>query len=166
MSSNSSTLPYRTQPLPGGLHPALAGCTGFALSLCARAGDTLFARALSALSLSPPLFAVLVLLESEGALPQARLADTLAIDKATMVRLIDALEALGYARRRPHPTDARAVLVSLAPPAKRALREARKLEARVQAELLAGLSPEEQRALHLLLVKVAARLPSEGGEAP
>jgi MarR family transcriptional regulator, lower aerobic nicotinate degradation pathway regulator len=162
MSNSSSKLPYRTQPLPGGLHPALAGCTGFALSLCARAGDTLFARALAGISLSPPLFAVLVLLESEGAQPQARLADTLAIDKATMVRLVDALEALGYARRRPHLTDARAVLVSLEPTAKKVLREARKHEARVQTELLAGLSPEEKRTLHLLLVKVAAQVPSEG----
>jgi hypothetical protein len=80
-------MPYRTQPLPPALHPSLWDFTGFALAQCARAGDTLFADKLAPLNLTPPLFGLLLLIEADGPIAQARLGEALAINKATIVAL-------------------------------------------------------------------------------
>jgi DNA-binding MarR family transcriptional regulator len=150
-------LPYRTQPLPPALHPSLWGCTGFALAQCARAGDTLFAQRLEPLGLTPPLFAVLLLIENEP-MPQARLGEFLAINKATVVALVDALEASGLAQRRPNPDDARAVFVQLRPKARRLIKMAQQVELESRNELMAPLDTRERAMLHSLLAKVAQGL--------
>ncbi len=151
-------LPYRTQPLPPSLHPSLWGCTGFALAQCARAGDTLFAQRLEALDLTPPLFAILLLIEADESVPQARLGEILAINKATVVALVDALESSGLARRKPNPLDARAVFIQLRPKARRVIEKARQLELESRDQLLSTLNSAEKATLHALLSKVAQGL--------
>jgi DNA-binding MarR family transcriptional regulator len=155
---------YRTQPLPPRLHPALWSCTGFALAQCARAGDTLFASLLEPLGLTPPLFATLLLLEANGPLRQARVGEALGIDKATVVRLIDALEALGLAARRSDPDDARSVLVHLDDRARGVLDDARRIESEASEQLTAPLDARERAMFHALLQKVARGLGLAGAE--
>jgi MarR family transcriptional regulator, lower aerobic nicotinate degradation pathway regulator len=160
-------LPYRTQPLPPALHPSLWDCTGFALQQCARAGDTLFAQRLEPLNLTPPLFAILLLIEADGSLLQARIGEVLAINKATVVALVDALESAGLAKRQPNPDDARSVFVQLQPKAHRVIKLARQVELESRNQLMATLDAQEQATLHALLCKVAQGLGlvSEGGES-
>ncbi len=49
----------------------------------------------------------------EGSLPLGKIGDRLQVHPASVTNLIDGLEALGYARRQPHPTDRRATLAAI-----------------------------------------------------
>jgi MarR family transcriptional regulator, lower aerobic nicotinate degradation pathway regulator len=153
-------LPYRTKPLPSKLDAALTKCPGFTLSVAARVGDTLFAGQLQALELNPPLFAVLSVLQASGPMTQSRLADSVGIDRATMVRLVGALEQRTWLVRAAHPQDERALLVQLTPAALPVLKKARIIEARCQRILLQGLSLSERQQFEALLARIVAHLPA------
>ena len=56
---------------------------------------------------------VLLVLDQGGAMVQRQVSDALHCTPRYVTALIDALEAEGLVRRRPHPTDRRATLVSL-----------------------------------------------------
>jgi DNA-binding MarR family transcriptional regulator len=153
-------LPYRTKPLPKKLDPALTACPGFTLSAAARVGDTLFANQLQSLELTPPLFAVMIVLQASGPMTQSRLSDGVGIDRATMVRLVDALEQRAWVIRTAHPQDARALLVQLTPAAVPVLKKARSIEAQCQRVLLQDLSLLERQQFEGLLARVVAHLPT------
>jgi DNA-binding MarR family transcriptional regulator len=56
-------------------------------------------------------------LEAEGPLTQRDLGERLSITSGAVTMLIDRLEAAGWVRRGPHPTDRRYVLLDLTPKA-------------------------------------------------
>jgi MarR family transcriptional regulator, lower aerobic nicotinate degradation pathway regulator len=153
-------LPYRTKPLPNKLDPALTKCPGFTLSAAARVGDTLFANQLQSLELTPPLFAVMIVLQASGPMTQSLLSDSVGIDRATMVRLVGALEKRGWVMRTTHPQDDRALLVKLTPAALPVLKKARSIEAKCQRVLLQDLSLLERQQFEALLARVVAHLPA------
>ena len=153
-------LPYRTKPLPNKLDPALTKCPGFTLSTAARVSDTLFANQLRSLDLTPPLFAVMIVLQASGPMTQSSLSDSVGIDRATMVRLVGALEQRAWVVRTTHPQDDRALLVQLTPAALPVLKKARSIEAQCQRDLLQDLSPLERKQFEALLARVVANLPT------
>jgi DNA-binding MarR family transcriptional regulator len=53
-------------------------------------------------------------LEADGPLTQRELGDRLSLTSGAITMLVDRLEAGGWVRRRPHPTDRRYLLVELA----------------------------------------------------
>lgn len=59
--------------------------------------------------------AVLWVLQTRGPSTQQAVASTLGVSARNVSGLVDALESDGFVRRRAHPTDRRAVLVSLTP---------------------------------------------------
>jgi DNA-binding MarR family transcriptional regulator len=152
-------MPYRTKPLPNKLDPALTKCPGFTLSAVARVNDTLFANQLQSLELTPPLFAVMIVLQASGPMTQSLLSDSVGIDRATMVRLVGALEQRGWVIRTAHPQDDRALLVQLTPAALPVLKKARSIEAQCQQVLLKDLSPLERQQFEALLARVMMHLP-------
>jgi DNA-binding MarR family transcriptional regulator len=86
-----------------------------------------------------------------GPLTLGELATQLYLDKSTASRVVDALEAKGYAERRPHPEDGRSRLLA-------ATAAGRRLHARIEADLeaeaaalLAGVAPSVRRAMAALL---------------
>ena len=56
-------------------------------------------------------------LEADGPLTQRELGDRLSITSGAVTMLIDRLEAAGWVKRGPHPTDRRYVLLELTPKA-------------------------------------------------
>ena len=58
-------------------------------------------------------FAVMIELANHSPQSQKELGDRVGRDTAGMVRVIDDLEALGYAERKPHPSDRRIRAVQL-----------------------------------------------------
>jgi DNA-binding MarR family transcriptional regulator len=153
-------LPYRTKPLPNKLDPALTKCPGFTLSVAARVSDTIFANQLQSLELTPPLFAVMIVLQASGPMTQSSLSDGVGIDRATMVRLVGALEQRAWVIRTAHPQDDRALLVKLTPAALPVLKKARSIEAQCQRALLQDLSVLEQRQFEALLARIVSHLPA------
>jgi MarR family transcriptional regulator, lower aerobic nicotinate degradation pathway regulator len=164
--STITPLPYRTKVLPTRLDPALAQCPGFTLAAAARVSDSLFADRLRGLGLTPPLFAVMIVLQASGPMTQSRLSDGVGIDRATMVGLVDALEQRSWVIRTQHPGDARALLVRLAPAAVPVLEGARSIEAECQQILLQELSPLEQQQFESMLSRIVQRLTVSQGSTP
>ncbi|WP_100810595.1 MULTISPECIES: MarR family winged helix-turn-helix transcriptional regulator [unclassified Microbacterium] len=70
-------------------------------------------RELTKLGLTTSRTHLLWILHHNGPLTQARLAEALDVTPRNVTALVDALESTGFARRSPHPTDRRALVVSL-----------------------------------------------------
>ena len=66
-----------------------------------------FVRTLASFDIRPAQYSVLVVIEANPGLSQADLADTLGIERARLVRLLDGLEKRGLTRRQPSPIDRR-----------------------------------------------------------
>jgi MarR family transcriptional regulator for hemolysin len=126
-----------------------------------RATHTRTAELLGSVGLTPALFALLnVIGAREGAIQQ-ELGAALAIDRSTMVSLIDQLEDAGLARRRPSATDRRAREIAITPKGLRLLQRARGLISQVEDEVLGGLTAEERHELLTLLRRALVSAPSQ-----
>jgi predicted transcriptional regulator len=66
-----------------------------------------FVRRLLPIDISPAQFSVLVVIDANSGLSQAELADTLAIERARLVRLLNRLERRGLTQRLPSSGDRR-----------------------------------------------------------
>ncbi|MEU0072208.1 MarR family transcriptional regulator [Streptomyces sp. NPDC006332] len=91
---------------------------------------------------------------SEGAL-QRELSTSLGYDPSAIVGLVDDLEKLGFAERRPSPDDRRSRIVVLTADGRAFLRDTDEAGLRVTNELLQPLDPAERDVLHSLLQRVA-----------
>ncbi|MGW5666097.1 MarR family winged helix-turn-helix transcriptional regulator [Streptomyces sp. NPDC003758] len=91
---------------------------------------------------------------SEGAL-QRELSTSLGYDPSAIVGLVDDLEKLGFAERRPSPDDRRSRIVVLTETGRAFLRDTDEAGLRVTGELLGPLDAAEREVLHALLLRVA-----------
>jgi DNA-binding MarR family transcriptional regulator len=113
-----------------------------------------FTQVLSAWELHPSHYGILLLLEAIGQASQQHLAQTLTIDRANMVTLLDMLEERGFIERQADPLDRRRHVVKLTTSGQGVLQQIRQARAKVDAAFFAGLDNEEQETLHRLLVKL------------
>jgi DNA-binding MarR family transcriptional regulator len=118
-------------------------------------------EALESVGLTPPLFALLNVLGARRGAIQQEIGQAMGIDPSTMVSLIDQLENAGLAKRRTHPKDRRAREVSITPKGRRALERARGLAARVEDDVLRGLSAAERDQLLTLLRRALLSAPPQ-----
>ncbi len=112
-------------------------------------------RALEPWSLTFARYEVLVLLHfsKAGALPLGKMGDRLMLHQASVTNLVDRLEAQGYLRRVPHPTDRRTTLAELTADGRAIIEEA--TAAVVAASVgVADLTERDQRDLHRILAKL------------
>ena len=114
----------------------------------------LFTEELAGLELTPVQFAALVALDERPGLDQATLAALIGYDRATIGGVIDRLEQKGRVRRDPHPSDRRAKVPRITAEGRAMLREATPGVRRVQARLMAPLSPAERRTFDALCRKL------------
>ncbi|MFE9600942.1 MarR family winged helix-turn-helix transcriptional regulator [Streptomyces hokutonensis] len=91
---------------------------------------------------------------SEGAL-QRELSTRLGYDPSAIVGLVDDLEKLGFAERRPSPDDRRSRIVVLTENGRGFLRDTDEAGLRVTNELLGPLDATQRETLHTLLQQVA-----------
>jgi DNA-binding MarR family transcriptional regulator len=87
---------------------------------------------------------------------QQQVAETLGVDRTTMVAIIDALETKGIIVRRPDPEDRRRNVVELTQPGQALLRQATAASDVAEAELLAPLNRKEGEQLRTLLARILA----------
>ncbi|MEZ5177493.1 MAG: MarR family transcriptional regulator [Acidimicrobiales bacterium] len=112
-------------------------------------------RALEPWSLTFARYEVLVLLHfsKAGSLPLGKMGDRLMLHQASITNLVDRLEAQGYLRRVPHPTDRRTTLAELTPEGRAIIEEA--TAAVVAASVgVADLDEQDQRDLHRILAEL------------
>ena len=113
-----------------------------------------FTQVLSAWELHPSHYGILLLLEAIGQASQQHLAQTLTIDRANMVALLDVLEQRGFIERQADPLDRRRHVVKLTAVGQGELQQIRQAREVVDDAFFAGLDNEEQETLHRLLVKL------------
>lgn len=133
----------------------LASAPGFLLSWNGRRIAQVFAAALEPLGLRPHHFGVLTMIDFQPGSTQQDLGDRSMIDPSSMVAIIDELEELGLAERRPHPSDRRKHAVHLTKKGTDALGRARIAALAAANELFGRLETDEQATLRLLLRKMA-----------
>ena len=128
--------------------------TGFLLSWVAAHARESYEAVVAEVGLKPQHLGVLVQIR-DGPMIQSRLSDRLRVFKPVMVGLVNDLEAAGFAERRPHPTDRRAVEVHILPAGLEAVRRVDALAENASREFFSPLEESECQTLHVLLIKLA-----------
>jgi DNA-binding MarR family transcriptional regulator len=90
------------------------------------------------------------------AMSMSELAEALGIDRSNATVVVDDLEAQGFVRRRPHPTDRRAKLVEATAKGKRLARRAEAILA-TPPPAITALSAEDLQMLRALLERAQMR---------
>jgi MarR family transcriptional regulator, transcriptional regulator for hemolysin len=124
--------------------------------LLARASHSLttqLTEALAELGVSPRAHCVLSTAMT-GEYTQTALAQSVGLDKTTMVVTIDELETAGLAERRPAAGDRRARIVSVTKAGERKVAEGREIVARIQAGALASLPVREREQFVAALARL------------
>jgi DNA-binding MarR family transcriptional regulator len=117
------------------------------------------ARLLQPFDLTPTSgLALSILADSAGPLPPNAIADRLIMSRATVTGLVDSLERRGYARRLPHPSDRRMLLVEITEKGRQAAAQYRAIIHRRQKDWFSALQPGEQQTLIDLLQRMQDRL--------
>jgi DNA-binding MarR family transcriptional regulator len=97
-------------------------------------------------------------LHRQGPITQQQLARTIGVTPRNITALLDGLQASGFVQRDPHPTDRRAVLVSLADAGAAVTRELSADYEAGSAQLFAGLPAEQVRQFLTTVDTLTARL--------
>lgn len=119
---------------------------GFLLKEVSRHFVTRFEMHARAISLTLNQCKVLIRLENNEGVSQARLAELAEMDAMTMVRLLDRMEAEGLLERRPDPQDRRARCLYLTPKAKSVVVEIWRLGDLTRAEVFEGIDKADRHA--------------------
>lgn len=137
---------------------------GFILNDVARLLRTTFDRRVKSLGLTRSQGWVLNHLFRNDGVTQSELADILQVEKATLGRLLDRLEAKGWVRRENHADDRRAKRVFLTEEVEPALKAMRAAAADLRRDALSGLSAEDQSRFvdALLAIKANLNRPDNG----
>lgn len=107
--------------------------------------------------ITPVQFAAMSVLKDHPGTDQARLAQQIAYDRATIGGVVDRLERRGLVERKPHATDRRCRLVSLTGEGEALVESLQPLVGEVQAGILDALTPEETVTVMTLLRKSLAK---------
>jgi DNA-binding MarR family transcriptional regulator len=134
-----------TVPLAVPVPAALAQRPDLLLCRVAGAVQRLAAEALAPLGLNTGTHSILAVLSGEEPRSQQALAESLRIDRSTMVALVDDLERSGHVLRRRNPGDRRAYLVEITVAGRGLLRRADEVVATLQ-ETVFGPLPGPDRA--------------------
>jgi len=116
------------------------------------------AREFAGSSLTAARTRVLWDLVHAGPSTQHALATRLEVSPRNVTGLVDALEAFGYVRREPHPTDRRAVLVSLTPSSVELMHAMQRDHAELSEVLLGAVAPDDRAAVLRGIDAIADRL--------
>jgi DNA-binding MarR family transcriptional regulator len=131
---------------------------GFILHDVSRLLRTTFDRRVRALGFTRSQWWVLTHLFRNGGLTQSELADILEIERPTLGRLLDRLEAKGWVRREADASDRRVKRLYLTEEVEPIMKTMRAAAADVRRDALAGLSVEEQERFVDTLLAVKSNL--------
>jgi DNA-binding MarR family transcriptional regulator len=131
---------------------------GFLLTDVARLMRTIYDRRVKSLGLTRSQWWVLNHLFRGDGVTQTELADTLEIEKPTLGRLLDRLQAKGWVRREADARDGRVWRVFLTAEVEPAMRTLRTVAAELRRDALAGLSAAERERFVDTLLGIRSNL--------
>ena len=91
---------------------------------------------------------------AQGPMTQRALAEALQVSPRNVTGLVDGLEASGFVRREPHPTDRRATLVGLTAAGEAAAADLQRANAQLAQQLFAGFPERRLADLHRSLARI------------
>ena len=136
------------------VHPALKAYFGYCLYKAALRMRTQLDETFAGQELIAPQLGILGVLKDSPPLSQIALGTAMGIDKATIVKLIDDLEAKKLVLRHAHPEDRRINQVQITARGKTIFAQAILLARKVEDDFLEHLSPEEQQMLREVMPKL------------
>jgi DNA-binding MarR family transcriptional regulator len=116
--------------------------------------------------MSQPRRQLLILLAQAGESSHATLQQQLALDGATVTRLVKQFESAGLLNRRLDPQDNRYTLVALTASGQQAVDELRAAHSAFQARLLAGISDVDQEGMIRTLEQLRANIRALQASSP
>ena len=131
---------------------------GFILNDVSRLMRTNFDRRAKSIGLTRSQWWVLTHLYRRDGLVQAELAEILEIERPTVGRLLDRLEAKGWLRRETDLDDRRVKRVYLTDEVKPAMKSLRRIAADLRKESLDGLNESERERLVDILIHMKSNL--------
>lgn len=134
---------------------ALSHHSGYLLVRLGKHAQRLFSLEIAPLGLRPAHCDVMLTLAERGALSQTSIADTLVIERAHLVALLDQLEVLELVSRAVDPSDRRRHAVSLTAAGVEMARVVAEIARRVEDNLLQPLTVAERSDLRALLQRLA-----------
>ena len=137
------------------------GTLGFLVHDVARMLRALIDRRVESYNLTHAKWQALGILDMSEGISQTELAQTLELERSTVGRLMDRLEARGFIERRPDPTDRRALRLYLTDTARPVLDDLEHVAEEVRSIALTGLSPQEVIELKRMLAIVKGNLQKE-----
>jgi DNA-binding MarR family transcriptional regulator len=149
-----------TAPKAGGqlcLPSTLSQRLGFVLVRASAGMSRLGAETLAPLGIDGRHYGVLAALAELGPVSQQTLAHLFAVDRSTMVGLVDELEERGHIRRGKNPSDRRAYALELTENGRAVQRDAARLLEGCERHYLEPLSAAERGQLLELLGRLVAR---------
>lgn len=143
--------------LPGAALDLLEDSLGYAIK-CAqiRTYETLF-QMLGPNAISPARLTALSIISTRSGINQSELAEALRITRASVVKVIDTLESLGFVQRQPMAGDRRSYALVVTELGKNELLGMRQRLTAYEQAIAAQLTAAERRQLMALLAKVAAQ---------
>lgn len=136
------------------LHPALKDYFTYRLYKTAMRLRADMNAALSEHGVIGVQLGILRVLEVSGPTSQVELGRNLGIDKASMVKLLDGVEDLGFVVREADKKDRRVKWIKVTEKGRRMLKTASKVREGVEKKFLAPLSQAERQTLENLLRKL------------
>ena len=138
---------------------------GYLIGDVSRMIRTVYDRRVEPLGLTRAQWRVMTRLNRMERCSQTELATALEIEKPTLGKLIERLEAKGWVKRRPDPDDARSKIVCLTSEASPVLREMQSEAEEVVAGIFAGVSAGDVKRLNATLNQIKCNLSVMLGEA-
>ena len=134
---------------------------GFILHDVARLLRTTYDRRIRELGLTRSQWWVLTHLYRKDGITQSELAETLELEKPSLGRLLDRLEAKGWVRRAADIRDRRAKRVFLTDQVEAPMQVMREIAAGVREDALSGLSPGDRDRFVDTLLTIKSNLMSQ-----
>ncbi len=129
------------------VHPALTRHFGYCFFKAALRLKNRINKEISEHGLMNYQLGILDVAASSGPLNQLKLGEEMGIDKTTMVKLIDDLEAKELVERTAHPTDRRVKLIRLSVKGLNLMTKVKKRAKEVEQEFLSPLSEKDLEVL-------------------
>jgi DNA-binding MarR family transcriptional regulator len=138
------------------LHPYLKKYLGYCFFKAAARFRGAMDRQLAQFGIVGPHFGMMVLIREMGPQTQVELGQQMGMDKATMVRMIDGLEAKKFLKRVTTPEDRRAKRIELTPQGLQAINKMDEARKRAEKEMLGNLTAAEREQLRDIVMKILA----------
>lgn len=85
---------------------------------------------------------------------QLALGEQMGVDKASMVKLLDTIEELGFITRKTDPNDRRAKVLDVTPAGKKIIPKLMQVRQKVEKDFLSGLTNQEAETYIALTKKL------------